>query len=188
MSAVQPQSVYYDSVSHKFKSVIEKGIKKPKKYLPTLTPDEWKNMNGKAQWDSMVALRGPDYSGYETLKYLTTSVIRHRLSDCFRVGGLVNRAIPFVTLPKDQGVAAFGGKAKFDFSHFLGHVQTAATWLNIPIVYVSGETFKDAIMSPGHTKALSVIAKELPSEFHDILTSLGISVESGGPSGDSTNT
>lgn len=182
-------SISFDEATQKYKAKPgPSALKAKKKILFPLNPEEWKGMHGKAQWDSMVALRGPDYVGYETLKFLTTSVIRHRLSDCFRVGGLVNRQIPFIVLPNDNGVAAFGGgKAKFDYSHFLNHIQTAAQWLSIPIVFVQGETFKEAISTPGYTKALSILAKEIPSEFHEVLVPLGISIESGGSSGDSAN-
>jgi hypothetical protein len=108
--------------------------------LEPLTQEKWDKMEGKARWDSIVALRGPDLVGSDTLKWFTSSVIRWRLSHIMRVGGLVNNTLGFVLLP--SGGWAGKNVAPFDISHFLGHIHEAADWLEVPIVWCSQATFE----------------------------------------------
>lgn len=148
------------------------------KLIKPLSKDSWIQLNPKAQWDSVVALRGPDWKGSETLKWLTTSVIRHRLSDVMRVGGLINRQLPFVVVPSDGGDAAFGKpKNTFDYNHFLSHVVTASGWLSIPVVQVTGGTFSEAVKSQ-HWQAVKIISKELNEDLIEVLSLVGFSLGS----------
>jgi hypothetical protein len=114
-------------------------LKKPRTLasLPALTQAEWDAFNGKARWDSIVALRGPDLIGSETLKWFSTAVIRWRLSGVMRVGGLVNNRLPFVVVPGHSL-----GRKPFDLSHWSDHVITAASWLSIPSYYADEATSK----------------------------------------------
>jgi hypothetical protein len=119
------------------------GIVKPKKAssstlkLERLSQEKWDAMDPKAKWDSIVALRGPDLTRPDLLKWFTTSVIRYRLGGVMRTGGLINDRLPFVVLtanPKDIG--------QFCLTHFMGHVYEAAAYLGIPTVYVSDKMWK----------------------------------------------
>ena len=114
--------------------------------LDQLTDAEWSQMDGKARWDSMVALRGPDYLHSERVKQVTTSVIRYRMGGIMRVGGMVNRTLPFVILPDNSQANSSG---PFDWCHFLGHVQEAAQWLNIPICWVPSSAWFSVVL--GHS-------------------------------------
>ena len=149
----------------------------PKGVLPKIEPiseDEWAKLNGKAKWDSTVALRGPDLVGSEALKFFTSSVIRHKLSGIMRVGGLVNRTIPFVILPNDYGSLS---KGSFDLGHFREHIYEAATWLQIPICYVEMETFKKLFVN-NHVSAAAAALGDLHDPFKLTLeTYLGIKTE-----------
>jgi hypothetical protein len=136
-------------------------LKKKKLKLPTYKPlsgveplsqAAWDQMEGKARWDSIVALRGPDLRNSDTLKWFTTSVIRYKLHQIMRVGGMVNDRLPFVVLPKMHGKDS----GTFSISHFVGHIQEAAAWLNIPRVHVSSEIW--AKMLDGHTSRQHVTA------------------------------
>lgn len=101
--------------------------------LAPLTSEEWDHMGGKARWDAIVALRGPDLVNSGVLKWFTTSVIRHRLSAVMRVGGMVNTQLPCVVLA--HGGFGLPSKASFDLEHFRNHIHEAADWLKIPIVW-----------------------------------------------------
>jgi hypothetical protein len=105
--------------------------------LERLSQEKWDSMDPKAKWDSIVALRGPDLTRPDLLKWFTTSVIRYRLGGVMRTGGLINDRLPFVVLtanPKDIG--------QFCLTHFMGHVYEAAAYLGIPTVYVSDKMWK----------------------------------------------
>jgi hypothetical protein len=139
-------------------------VAKPKKkwnllnITETLTPDQWSSLSEKAKWDSIVALRGPDLINSEGLKWFTSSVIRHRLSKVMRVGGLVNQHLGFVVLP-DGGYSTAETKP-FDIGHFLNHVQEAACWLGIPVVYVAQETF-GLLLKRGYSSRAEVLKEVL---------------------------
>lgn len=137
------------------------GRKKPPLPARTLSPiskEEWDAMSPKAKWDSIVALRGPDYTKGQALKYFTTSVIRHRLSGVMRVGGVVNSEYPFVVLPSDGGTDL----EKFCLTHFIGHVQEAAIWLKIPALYTSQTHWEEILKAKGsaHQIAAEIIAAD----------------------------
>jgi hypothetical protein len=123
--------------------------------LEPLKQEEWDGMHGKARWDSIVALRGPDFRNSQVLKWFTTSVIRFRLSGIMRTGGLVNNQLGFVVLPSN-GIAVDGN---FDINHFLGHVTEAATWLGIPICWIGSDLFEKAVLNPSlsQNKALLLL-------------------------------
>jgi hypothetical protein len=124
------------------------------KLIP-LTKDQWDALPPKAQWDCIVALRGPDLRYSECLKFLTSSVIRYKLSGIMRVGGLINDRLPFVVV-----VSSFSEKSDFNFVHFIGHIMEAANWLSIPQVSVPSEVMKK-IMS-GQINRLAGALEVLP--------------------------
>jgi hypothetical protein len=121
--------------------------KKPKGGLPPLVQDDWDKLPPKAKWDSIVALRGPDLKNSETLKWFTTSVIRHRLSGVMRVGGLVNSSLPFMVVPS---YSPSNKGSEFSLEHFLGHVTEAASWLSIPMVMIEPQTWLAAMHPQNH--------------------------------------
>lgn len=74
----------------------------PPSYEGKLTPfseAEWNRLTPKQQWDTIVALRGPDFRGSETVKWYTTSVIRGKMRKILRVGGTVNTDLNLVVIP-----------------------------------------------------------------------------------------
>lgn len=100
-----------------------------------MTPDQWKQLTPKQQWDVTVALRGPDVSGGDAIKWLTSSVIRGHMEPIMRVGGLINRDLNLVVLPKQQG--GYIAQSLWDYNHFSEHIREAASVLDIPIAVVS---------------------------------------------------
>lgn len=133
--------------------------KKPPVLLP-ITQEEWDKMEGKARWDSTVALRGPDLVHSDTLKWFTTSVIRFRLSKIMRVGGMVNNSLGFVVLPSDH----YSIKTEhFDATHFLNHVREAACWLGVPVLYCSQDIFAKMLAGVGQNKVLKDLYEEVPT-------------------------
>lgn len=117
--------------------------------LTPISEEAWSQFSGKAKWDCVVALRGPDLVYSANLKWFTSSVIRYALSKVMRVGGLVNTSLPMVILPEND---AWGGyqvpKGNFDGGHFLGHILEAAEYLSIPIAKVPAETY-NLVYQPG---------------------------------------
>lgn len=59
----------------------------------------WDHLSEKQKWDSIVGLRGPDLGPSGSIKWFTTSVIRHRLSGVMRVGGQVNPDLNAIVVP-----------------------------------------------------------------------------------------
>lgn len=131
--------------------------------LLPLTNEEWEKMSGKARWDSIVALRGPDLIGSDTLKWFTTSVIRYRLGQVMRTGGLVNSHLGFVVLP--EGCYTTKSTKPFDVGHFLNHVAEAATWLSVPIAWCSQDIFGKILSGEHYTKVYAVLEKELSDPY-----------------------
>lgn len=140
--------------------------KKPPMILEPLQQATWDQMSGKARWDSIVALRGPDLVGSDALKYFTTSVIRYRLSKIMRVGGMINERLGFVCLP--SGLCLSSNPSPFDATHFLNHVMEAAGWLDIPICYVPPDAYtviKGSSWTSGRIELLSWISKNSDDPF-----------------------
>lgn len=108
-----------------------------------LTPDEWERFSGKAKWDVMSALRGPD-ADLTRLKLLTTAVIRGKMRDVIRVGGIVNTCLPFALFPADYAVLIGGsGFGSYEgVSHFIGHVRDACGWLGIQTYHIPVDSWK----------------------------------------------
>lgn len=70
-----------------------------------MTLAKWEGLSPKVKWDILTAaLRGPDQRNH-TIKWFTTSVLRHHLEDVLisiigkSAGGMVNKYLPFVVLP-----------------------------------------------------------------------------------------
>ena len=110
------------------------------------TKDEWAKFQGKQQWDIQVALRGPDCTKPEAIKWFSTSVIRGVISGAMRVGGVVNDDLRLIILPE---AGPYGAAKSWAWDHFKDHVVTAAHWLVIPILYVPwGIWWNDRILDP----------------------------------------
>lgn len=129
------------------------------KRLEVLSESEWAAFSGKARWDSIVALRGPDLVNSDTLKYFTTSVIRYRLSGVMRVGGMVNRQLPFVVLPEGLSKCP---KSGFDVTHFYHHIEQAAEWLTIPIVRCSEAIWAKMFTGDSYFAIMPLLRDYLP--------------------------
>lgn len=108
--------------------------------MESITKAFWEGLSGKAKWDSVVSLRGPDLNNSGMLKMFTTSVIRHRLSGVMRVGGQVSQ-LGCIIIPNGH---LFKGET-FDEHHFFTHIQEAAYHLDIPIVTVEAAIYKAAL-------------------------------------------
>lgn len=67
--------------------------------LKPLSREEWDKFTPKMQWDVKVALRGPDLAMSDTTKWFTTSVIRGKMRDVSRVGGLINDDLNLILIP-----------------------------------------------------------------------------------------
>lgn len=124
--------------------------------MEPLSKSAWEEMGGKAKWDSIVALRGPDMKGSELVKMFTTSVIRSRLSGVMRVGGQISK-LGCVVAPLDS---LFKGD-KFDDYHFFTHVREAAHHLGIPTLLVPAEVYKAALDTGSTSEACSVFLRAI---------------------------
>lgn len=124
----------------------------------TLTKPIWDSLNDKAQWDIKAALRGPDCYNSEPIKWFTTAVIRWACKNFFRVGGLVNHEINFVVLPIGVvTVNLFSGKESWNYHHFIQHTSEAASWLDIPIVYVTIDSWLRAVLTQSNAECAKVL-------------------------------
>lgn len=167
---VYPTMPTLKTITHSYASSMT--AKKKSRLLEPMTEEEWNALSGKAKWDSTVALRGPDLTGSELLKWFTTSVIRFRLSKIMRVGGMVNESLGFVLLP--QGGAPHRDD-RFDIGHFLNHVTEAAVWLGIPIVYTSQDTFSILLNGSYYSdqkKVLTILSGETTGKVQKRLKAL----------------
>lgn len=90
-----------------------------------LTAEQWAAFDGKARWDVLCAMRGPDHE-HAILKWHTTAVLRAKMREVIRVGGMINYNQSLILIP--AGAPKRG--------HFLSHVQAAAHWLGIPMCVV----------------------------------------------------
>jgi hypothetical protein len=145
--------------------------------LPKITQEQWDALNGKGKWDSIVALRGPDFINSGVLKWFTSSVIRHRMSGIMRVGGLVNSTLPFVTLPSGLYAPRTGN---FDAGHFLGHISEAAMWLSVPIAWVEGKVFSTVLLSSSNEHYYQAELKLYPHMQEPFKSILGLAITSHG--------
>ncbi len=135
--------------------------------LEPISPEKWESLDPKAKWDSIVALRGPDLRNSDSLKFLTSSVIRWRLSKVMRVGGLVNPHLPFVI------TASAFDKSAFSLSHFIGHIYEAAAWLKIPIVSIPFDVMDKIISGKvGRIEAAGTVYPYLVEEQKKAVRSL----------------
>ena len=131
-----------------------------------LTKTEWDKMPEKAQWDIKVALRGPDVYRSDIIKWFTTSVIRGRVRKVMRVGGAVNDDLKCVVLPNGRRTKERETENAWNYGHFVEHVQAAASWLNVPIIYIPADTWMQAMRTGSVREAgnaiLAVVEKDSP--------------------------
>ena len=129
--------------------------------VPSISKEQWNQLSDKAKWDIKVALRGPDSYYGETLKWFTTSVIRAKVRDAFRVGGTVNKYLNLVILPWGNDAAVYeefskAGQLAWNYQHFVEHVSVAASWLGIPILQVEDAVWH-AAMRERYSKAAGTV-------------------------------
>ena len=135
-----------------------------------ITRDEWKALEGKGQWDVKAALRGPDLVNSEMIKWFGTSVIRGKLRNITRVGGMVNDDLGII-------IVAAGGSGKdhhagFDHHHYFAHLRDAASWLGIPVMLVTkGVYWEDYPTYHDRCKAFVEFAKTYSARCADELLS-----------------
>jgi len=140
-----------------------------------MTQDHWKALTPKQKWDILVALRGPDLVGFQgsKLKWMTSAVIRgHMWSLVKPTGGsaMVNSDLPGPILPTMEMPAGWG---QFDGDHFLGHIQTAAVHMGLPILWVTPATFKillEISFSQGINNHLQYVLKDIHTPSKTITT------------------
>ena len=127
--------------------------------IKPLTESQWQRLPGKAKWDCVVALRGPDWEHSDSLKYHTASVIRWKLSGIMRVGGMINEKFPYILIPNSKGFQWHISKwPGFALGHFLTHINEAASYLRIPVIHL-GVPAWEALMSQPHSGELPNAAK-----------------------------
>lgn len=116
--------------------------------MTKLTASQWNRLSEKAQWDIKVALRGPDANYGDTLKWFTTSVIRGKVSEVFRVGGLVNHDLNLIVIPRGkkwgdpapvQEAYRKVGYLGWNYHHFIDHIKQAAAYLDLPELPIPAE-------------------------------------------------
>lgn len=100
-----------------------------------MTKPQWAQLTEKQQWDTIVALRGPDSNYGETLKWFTTSVIRGQMAPIMRVGGLVNTDLKLVVLPNGGSEVGHGYEG-WNHGHFCQHISEAAVNLGLNILWL----------------------------------------------------
>jgi hypothetical protein len=129
--------------------------------LKPLTKEQWECFDPKAQWDITVALRGPDINSADVVKWFSTSVIRGKLRNIRRVGGMVNKDLNLVIIPSlDRALCKALGA--FSPHHFFGHVQEAADLLEIPFTVVPSDPWLSAISLSSIWKSAEIFLEALP--------------------------
>jgi hypothetical protein len=167
------------------------------KLIP-LTPDEWEGFTPKQKWDVLSALRGPDVNRSRLIKWFSTSVIRGRMREVIRVGGLVNTDLNLVILP--TGMSWVSGdkplvpymdeeeqvrpeyepffkrirwhqaQRKWDGHHFFTHTFEAAEILDIPIVTVPSKAYAESMDMTLSEQAVTMLVPHLPDSAAKTLT------------------
>jgi hypothetical protein len=104
-----------------------------------MTKSKWADLTPKQQWDTLVAMRGPDAHSSEPIKWFTTAVIRGAMRSVMRVGGTVNSDCNLIIVPSKWGRTRSGEKSTIppiwqgvNWQHFFQHVYEAAEVLDIP--------------------------------------------------------
>lgn len=123
------------------------------------TKEEWAQFDGKKQWDIQVALRGPDCTKPESIKWFSTAVLRGVMQKAMRVGGTVNEDLRLIILPQ---AGPHGALKCWAWSHFSEHVRIAAHWLEIPVILVPWHTWWDQrdVEPPTYGKGLVASLKQ----------------------------
>ena len=129
-----------------------------------MTKTKWVELTPKQQWDVLVSLRGPDCQHSESIKWLTTAVIRWAMHSILRVGGTINSTLPGVIIPFDYmtletQISAGQGKSVLSWSpaHFFQHVEEAAQILGIPVYTVPPDVYIKAAAKHSSLKVLYVL-------------------------------
>ena len=141
--------------------------------MKPFTKEQWDALPPKGKWDVQVALRGPDLPAPSVIKWFSTSVIRGKMKEVTRVGGLVNDSLNLIILPsdakffkvpsdlKEKVIIQMGFSPFFDQHHFWEHVRVAATWLGIPVMTLSN--YRDIIRPEGECELYyNNVRKALP--------------------------
>ncbi|MGE3341558.1 MAG: hypothetical protein AB7J46_06715 [Candidatus Altimarinota bacterium] len=141
--------------------------------MSTLTTERWNELSDKARWDIFAAMRGPDSFYGETLKWFTTAVIRGRVRRVYRVGGTVNQKLKLVVLPDQRGCGissySASGKTAWNASHFVEHIEQAAAWLGVPVLWIPEQLWHEVMNGGGRKTAAEKILKyfdENPKDYH----------------------
>lgn len=118
------------------------------KFVRTIAPfpaTSWVSLTGKQKWDVMSSMRGPDRrdTAGSILKWLTTSVLRMRMCECFRVGGMLNTCLSVVVLP--DRFTSLNPESMFDASHFLSHIRDAAHVVGVPILSIDSDLYRSVL-------------------------------------------
>lgn len=113
-----------------------------------MTKGAWAELNGKQQWDVMVAMRGPDTNHSELIKWVSTSVIRWAMHSVMRVGGTLNEDLKLIIVPTDPHSLDRDSQAKvggvvgaWNSAHFFQHVIEAAYVLGITVCPIPNEVY-----------------------------------------------
>ena len=125
-----------------------------------MTSEQWAGLHEKARWDIVVALRGPDCYFGETVKWFTSAVIRRQVEEIFHSHGLVNSDLNLVVLPRGDLPEVFYSAdwkktrtGAWNYDHFCSHIQSAAQWLNLPVLSVEAAVWYEAMQIKSASKA-----------------------------------
>ena len=117
-----------------------------------MTKPQWEGLNGKQRWDVIVSLRGPDCQHSDSIKWVTTSVIRWALHTVMRVGGTLNEDLRAIIIPSDPWSLEKEARQChpsrvmcWSPQHFFQHIQEAAQVCNVPVVTVPNGVFLKAV-------------------------------------------
>lgn len=145
--------------------------------MTPISKEAWEALSGKAKWDVMSAMRGPDLgnSQAETIKWLSTAVLRSRMSAAIRVGGMVNDDLCGVIMPPALSPSPY---IPWWSAHFFAHVKDAANWLDVPVWKLNPDRYY-AILHDAcgdetpHRQLIKQLLKADPPEaFRDCLEGL----------------
>lgn len=171
---------------------MRKGI--PNMPITPLSRPDWARFTPKMQWDIKVSLRGPDVDNSQMLKWFTTSVIRGKMREVTRVGGLINTDLNLVVIPISNstfnGYSRYGsppsdlppcscercawltkrlhkeaGVLRWDCSHFFHHIQEASAILGIPCVAADPLIYREVFRTGSLSTATATVLNAIDTSY-----------------------
>ena len=100
----------------------------------------------------------------------------------FRVGGLVNNDLKTVILPQGRDVAVDASLQKaerfaWNYHHFVEHVEAAAAWMNLPILWIEDSVWHEALGKNSRGTAADLILEAAEKWKWDPTTEEELAIE-----------